>query len=174
MKRRWTAAAMGAILVGILVAGVVCARPDQSAQAADATRKLTIPAAFFHPRDPTCYYWNNGNYIWTDSNGGSFTAPVVFPCIPSVTVERITLSVRDQNVCGDAGVSLYRTKPNKGTQKMMASVCSTGSQPDVVNYTSDTIDHPLVWPSQGPYLLLSITGESVTVYGVQIEYKRNT
>ncbi len=173
MNKGWMAVVMGALLVGILVGGVAWARPGQSARAADATRKLTIPAAFFHPTDPTYDYWNNGDHIWTDSNGGSFTAPVVFPCLPSVTVERIILSVRDQNVCGDASVRLYRTKPNKGTQVEMAWAYSTGSQSGVVNYIDHTIDHPVVWPSQGPYLKLDISGESVSVYGVQIEYKRN-
>jgi len=52
MDKRWMAVVMGALLVGILVGGVAWARPDQSPQAADHLRKLTIPAAFFHPSDP--------------------------------------------------------------------------------------------------------------------------
>jgi len=175
MDKRWMAVVMGALLVGILVGGVAWARPDQSPQAADHLRKLTIPAAFFHPSDPTYNYWNDGDFIWTDSSGGYFTAPVVFPCLPSVTVERVILSVRDENAgtYDDACVCLYRTKPNKGTQRQLANVCSTGSQPGVINYTDDTIANPVVWPSQGPYLLLEIYGDSVNVYGVQIEYRRN-
>jgi hypothetical protein len=173
MNKRWMAVVMGALLVGILLGGVVWAKPDQSVQAADATRRLTVPAAFFHTMSPGYNYWNNGDQISTDSGGATFTAPVVFPCLPSVTVERIILSVKDQNGSVNACAQLYRTKPNKGTQKQMAIACSAGSQPGVINYTDDTIDGPVVWPSHGPYLLLSIGGANIEVYGVRIEYKRN-
>ncbi len=173
MDKRWMAMVMGALLVGMLAGGVVWARPGQSAQAADATRRITIPAAFFHPANEIYDYWNNGDYLEMNSGIGAFTAPVVFPCLPSVTVERIIFSVRDQHTDEDACVTLYRTKPNKGTKNQMGLVCSSGSQPGVINYTDDTIDYPVVWPSNGPYLYLVIEGLNVEVYGVRIEYKRN-
>lgn len=88
-------------------------------------------------------------------------------------MERIILSVGDQNGGSNACVALYRTRPNKGTVKIMAYQCSGGSQPGVINYTDDTIDGPVVWPSHGVYLYLGIYGPSVNVYGVRIEYKRN-
>jgi hypothetical protein len=147
-KKRSIAMVMGAMLVGILVGGVIWARPDQRAQAADSTRRVTVPAAFFHPNDEGLDYLNNGNYVEIESGQGIFTAPVVFPCLPSVTVERIILSVRDQNGTG------------------IGNAC-------IINYTDDTIDYPVVWPSQGPYLWLEIYGTNIEVYGVRIEYKRN-
>jgi hypothetical protein len=115
-KKRSIAMVMGAMLVGILVGGVIWARPDQRAQAADSTRRVTVPAAFFHPNDEGLDYLNNGNYVEIESGQGIFTAPVVFPCLPSVTVERIILSVRDQNGTGigNACVSLYRETDGLG------------------------------------------------------------
>jgi hypothetical protein len=172
MDKRWMAVVMGALLVGILIGGVVWARPNQSAQAADHLRKVTVPAAFFHPanNDDDCQY---GEYeLYMNSGSGTFTAPVVFPCLPAVTVEKLIFSVDDQ-ATQNACVTLYRTKPNQGNQKQMANVCSSGSGPGVVNYTDDTIDYPVVWPSNGPYLMLSIFGPNIDVYGVQIEYRRN-
>jgi hypothetical protein len=175
MSRHWMAVVMGALLVGVLVGEVVRARPDHSAQAADVTRRVTVPAAFFHPNDEGLDYWNNGNYVEMQSGQGIFTAPVVFPCLSSVTVERIILSVKDQNSGGiaNACVTLYRTKPNKGIENKMASVCSSGAQPGIINYTDDTVDYPEVWPSHGPYLWLELYGTNIEVYGVRIEYKRN-
>jgi len=173
MEKRWMAVVMGALLVGILVGGVVWARPGQSVQAADHLRRLTVPAAFFHPADDGLDYWNNGGFVRMESGNGTFSAPVVFPCLPAVTVERIVFSVKDQNAANNACATLYRTKPNKGTEVVMAAVCSTGSQAGVINYTDDTVDNAVVWPSQGPYLWLNIGGTSIDVYGVRIEYKRN-
>jgi hypothetical protein len=173
MNKRWMAVVMGALLVGILVGGVMRARPHQTVQAADITRRLTVPAAFFHPATDDYDFGNNGLALWVYSGDGVFTAPVVFPCLPSVTVERIILSVRDQNGSANACVKLYRSRPNKGNEKEMASQCSGGSQPGVINYTDDTIDYPVVWPSHGPYLYLTIGGTNIDVYGVRVEYKRN-
>jgi hypothetical protein len=173
MNKRWMAVVMGALLVGILVGGVVWARPGQSAQAADITRRLTVPAAFFHPVQDGMSYYNTGVELHMTSGSGIYTAPVVFPCLPAVTVERIIFSVEDQNSGVNACVTMYRTKPNKGNEKEMASVCSSGSGPGVINYTDDTIDYPVVWPSNGPYLWLNIPGTGMKVYGVRVEYKRN-
>jgi hypothetical protein len=174
MNKPWIAVVMSALTVGVMVGGVVWGRPSQSAQAAGGTRKLTIPAAFFHTMSLGYNYWNNGDQITTDSGGATFTAPVVFPCQYAVRVERIILSVKDQNGSVNACVQLYRTKPSKGTQNQMPIACSAGSQPGVINYTEDTIDIPVVTPSHGPYLLLNIGGANIEVYGVQIEYKKNT
>lgn len=59
MNKRWMAVVMGALLVGTLI-GVVWVRPGQSAQAAGATRKVTVPAAFFHPITDGQDYHNLG------------------------------------------------------------------------------------------------------------------
>jgi len=175
MDKRWMAMVMGALLVGILVGGVVWARPGQSAQAADHLRKLTIPPAFFHPNLPGVDYANGGNRMWVNSGIGEFFAPVVFPCLPSVTVERVILTANDQHsgLGADACVYLYRTKPSQGIKKQMAFVCSSGSGAGAVEYIDDSINYPVVWPSQGPYVLLGIYGTDIKVYGIQIEYKRN-
>jgi hypothetical protein len=170
MNKRWMAVVTGALLVGILIGGVVWARPGQSAQAAGHLRRLTVPAASFHPTSPGWDYANTGQWVVVSPSMGSFTAPVVFPCLNKVVVERIIFSVKDQNGSANACVGLYRTKPNKGTEKEMAYQCSAGNQPGVINYTDDTIDGPTVWPSNGPYLHLWMYGDNIDVYGVRIEY----
>ncbi len=108
------------------------------------------------------------------SGSGAFTAPVIFPSLGSVTVERIIFSVRDQNATNNACVSLWRTKPDKGIRKQMAWLCSSGSQISVVNYTNDTIKPAVVLSGHGAYLYLDVNGSSMDVYGVRIEYKVNT
>jgi hypothetical protein len=173
MERRWMAVVMGALLVGTLI-GVVWVRPGQSAQAAGATHKLTIPAASFHPIDDGQDYVNNGVVVWTNSSDARFSAPVVFPCQYAVRVERIIFSAWDQNASGNACVSLWRVKPDKGTRKQMTWVCSSGSQTSVVNYTNNSVNPAVVLSSHGLYLFLDINGSSIDVYGVQIEYKKNT
>jgi hypothetical protein len=169
MKKGWMAVVMGALLVGTLI-GVVWARPGQGAQAAGGTRKLTIPAAFFHPVNGDEDYENTGNAVWVKTFSGAFVAPVVFPCKKAVTVERVILSVSDFNGTEDACVSLYRTKPSKGTGKLMAHVCSADSPPGVTNYTDDTISSPRIWPGHGPFLRLDVGGTNIAVFGVRIEY----
>jgi hypothetical protein len=173
MNKRWITVVMGAILVGVLVGAVTWARPGRSAQAADHLRRLTVPAAFFHPNLPGVDYANGGDQIWLYSGTGEFLAPVVFPCLPSVTVERVILTVDDQHGSANACVWMYRTKPSRRTEKLMASVCSSGSGAGVVDYIDDSIVYPEVWPSNGPYLWLAIYGTNINVYGVQIEYRRN-
>jgi hypothetical protein len=106
---------------------VVWARPNQSPQAADITRKVTIPAAFFHPKMDGLDWNNTGVWLALDSGSGIFTAPVVFPTLSAVTVKKITLSVTDNNAASDACVSMYRTSPKNLTEVQMAGVCSAGS-----------------------------------------------
>jgi hypothetical protein len=136
---------------------VVSARPNQSPQAADITRKITIPAAFFHPNRDGLNWTNQGVWLAVDSGIGNFTAPVVFPTLSAVTVKKVTLSVTDNNAGSDACVGLYRTGPKTLTEALMAWVCSTGSG-GATNYDDNTIDYGTVWPSHGPYLSLGIQG----------------
>ena len=78
MKKASMAIMLAALLVATIV-GVVWARPNQSPQAADIIRKITIPAAFFHPYQDGIDYNNRGVWLAVDSSNGRFTAPVVFP-----------------------------------------------------------------------------------------------
>lgn len=117
---------LGAVLLGTMV-GVVWARPQGSPQAADITRKVTVPAAFFHPREEGLNWSNDGGGMAVDSGSAIFTAPVVFPTLSAVTVKKITLSVEDHNGTVDACVTLYRTSPKNLTQVSMATACSSGT-----------------------------------------------
>jgi len=172
MKKASMAIMLAALLVATIV-GVVWARPNQSPQAADIIRKITIPAAFFHPRYDGIDYSNAGMCLAVDSGSGGFTAPVVFPTLSAVTVKKITLSVTDNNAGSDACIAMYRTSPKNLTESGMAAVCSAGSG-GATSYDDNTIDNAVVWPAHGPYLWLDIYGTNIRVYGVTIEYQRNT
>jgi len=99
---------------------------------------------------------------------------VVFPTLSAVTVKKITLSVEDHNGSADACVTLYRTSPKNLTQVSMALACSSGSWGGPTSYDDDSINNAVVWPAHGPYLWLEIAGTNIIVYGVTIEYQRNT
>ena len=171
MKKAWIALVLGALLIGTMV-GVVWARPSQSPQAADITRKITIPGGFFSPTEDGYDWYNTGNHVRVDSGTGSFIAPVVFPCLPSVTVERVILYADDQNGGADATAILTRTKPSTGQLVMLGPVSSTGSAVGIRTFTSANINK-VVWPAQGIHVRLFINGTNMLVYGVTVEYHRN-
>ena len=173
VRKSWIAAVTGALLVGTLV-GVVWARPHDRPQAQDITRKVTLAGADFIPADPDDRWGNNGNYAFSESGISHFTAPVVFPCLPSVTVERIKLYVYDGNGTYNACASLNRLSPRTGANPMLGSVCSPygGSTSDPQAFTSTNINQ-VVWPGQRAYIWLAINGVDIDVYAVTIEYHRN-
>jgi len=168
---------MAIVLAALLVAtmvGAVWAIPSRGAQAADIVRKVTIPAAFFHPTTDGMSYSNYGAYIALGGGtNATFTAPVVFPTLSAVTVKKITLSVKDNNGSYNACVTLYRTSPKNLSEATMATACSTGSMGQTT-YDDDTIDHAVVYPAHGPYLKLTIGAAAIDVYGVTIECQRKT
>ena len=172
VKKSWMAVVMGVILVGTLV-GVVWARPNDRPEAQDITRKITVPAGFFHAAIDGIDWVNLGPYIKMTSGPGIFTAPVVFPCLPSVTVERLTLYVEDNNSSWNACAALERTRPQQGDQAQMAHVCSNGTTTGVQPFTDGSISPDVVWPSHGVYAWINIDGTSIYVHAVRIEYHRN-
>jgi hypothetical protein len=99
MNKRWMAVVMGALLVGALI-GVVWVRPGQSAQAAGGTRKVNIPAALFQPIREGRDWWWRSDHLEMNTGLGEFVAPVMFPCLSSVTVERIILYAYDDSGVG--------------------------------------------------------------------------
>ena len=172
VRKSWMAVVMGALLVGTLV-GVVWARPNERPEAQDITRKVTMTAGEFIPTTDNWDYSNNGNFVNCASGSCNFSAPIVFPCLPSVTVERIKLHVRDNNGSARAVATLYRAYPTTGVEVWLGDAESpTGSSGAIKTYTSDPINK-VVWPSQRAYIWLTIGGTSIDVYGVTVEYHRN-
>ena len=170
--KSWMAIAMGTLLVTTL-AGVVWASPNDRPQTADITRKITIPGGFFIPYEDGLDWHNDGRYIRMESGAGWFTAPVVFPCLPSVTVESLTLYAHDTSMADDARVWLYRTRPDEGYEQEMGYIFTGGTTVDVGEFVDGGINFPVVWPSHGVYLWLEIEGPGIDVWGVKIEYHRN-
>jgi hypothetical protein len=90
-----------------------------------------------------------------------------------VTVERIKLHVRDNNGTRAASAMLYRSNPPSGSAILLGTVASPpGVVGHLQTYTSDPIDK-VVWPSQKAILWITIGGQSISVYGVTVEYHRN-
>jgi hypothetical protein len=172
LKKTWMALAVGALLLCTL-AGVVWARPHERPQAQDITRKVTLTGGDFVRAKEGDKGFNDGTYLRCDIGECYFVAPVVFPCLPSVTVERIKLHVRDNNGTRAASAMLYRSNPPSGSAVLLGTVASPpGVVGHLQTYTSDPIDE-VVWPSQKAILWITIGGQSISVYGVTVEYHRN-
>jgi hypothetical protein len=176
MKRAdksWMAVVAAAALLCTLV-GVVWARPNDRPEATDSTRKVTLTGADFIPTTDSWDYVNYGGFVKCVSGECIFTAPVVFPCQVSVTVERITLHVNDANADEAAYADLYRANPSTGANTYWAEAKSPeGKSSGLQTYTSGAINKK-VSPNQRAYIGLAITGNRIYVYGVTVEYHRNT
>ncbi len=172
VSKSWMAAVAAILLVGTLV-GVVWARPHDRPQGADITRKVTLTGADFNPAFYAHLWDNNGESVECQAAGCSFTAPVVFPCLPSVTVERIKLHVADNHATAHASATLHRTYPPTGVDVSLEYAKSpSGTSGGVRTYTSPNINQ-IVWPSQRAYISLWISGTNIQVHGVTVEYHRN-
>jgi hypothetical protein len=172
VNKSWMALVAAALLLGTLV-GVVWARPNGRPGAADITRKVTLTAGDFIPADDARDWYNFGTYVECSTGNCVFTAPVVFPCLPSVTVERFKLHADDNNGGQQAVATLFRSRPSTGSNAyfgVAASPPATGA--GLETYTSSEINK-VVWPSQRAYLWLVIGGPDIDVYGVTVEYHRN-
>ena len=171
VKKSWMAVVMGALLLGTLV-GVVWARPHERPQSQDITRKVNLTGGEFIPGDEAQSWYNNGNVIQCDSGICFFIAPVVFPCLPSVTVERFILYAEDNHASANATASLHRvympTKKDVFLGQVLTPSGTAGYQP----WSSGAINKT-VWPSQRAYIYLWIGGPNIEVYGVTVEYHRN-
>jgi hypothetical protein len=172
MNKSWMAVVMAALLLGTL-AGVVWARPNDRPGAADITRKVTLGAADFAPINEDVDWWCNGQKLMCVAGSCVFHAPVVFPCLPAVTVERIRLHVVDNSTVGWAAATLYKAKPATGGHWFQGSASSPlGTSGGLKTYTSAYINKP-VYPNQKAYFQLLINDGTVAVYGVTVEYHRN-
>jgi hypothetical protein len=165
------AVVMGALLLGTLV-GVVWARPHDRPQAQDITRKVTLTAGEFIVRMDGYDWLNDGAWVRCQNGSCEFIAPVVFPCLPSVTVERIKLHVLDNNGTFKATAALYRNHPQTQSAVWLGDVSSPYETAGFQTLTSTRINKR-VWPSQRAYIILSIDGPAIVVYGVTVEYHRN-
>ena len=171
-NRSWMAVVAAGVVLGTLV-GVVWARPNDRPQAADITRKVTLAGSDFIPASDTEDWGNSGFHVRCESGVCGFTAPVVFPCLPSVTVERIRLHVDDQNAIAWATATLYRAYPPTGAYVELGAAASPpGTNGTLQTYTSPNINKR-VWPSQKAYIWLFTGGPGIFVYGVTVEYHRN-
>ena len=171
VQKPWVAMLMGALLLGTLV-GAVWARPHDRPEAQDITRKITIPAGSFSPAFASINWLNSGDEIHMASGTGTFMAPVVFPCLPSVTVERFILYASDSNASWSACAGLCRTRLPQGDEAQIGYVCSQDTGGAVQPFTDSTISPNVVWPAHGAYVWISVN-TNMEVHGVRIEYHRN-
>lgn len=172
LNKSWMAAVMAALLLGTL-AGVVWARPSDRPAAADITRKVTLGAADFAPINEEVDWTSNGQTVRCEAGSCVFHAPVVFPCLPTVTVERIRLHVTDNSSGGWAAATLYKAKPSTGGHWFQGSASSPeGVSGGLQTYTSAAINK-VVKPNQKAYVALLINDAGIGVYGVTVEYHRN-
>ena len=185
VKKSWIAVLCGALLMATLV-GVVWARPNARPQAAATTKRITIPAGWFHPVG-SGYSWRSFGYYtvsYLNQTSVFFHAPVVFPSGgQKFTVEKIALYAYDENGPAqgnkNACVYLYKTNPLVGATSqpaMMASVCSTGSSAtDPRTFTTTTIASNPITTARGAYLRLEIEDNTdLLVYGVRIWYHKGS
>jgi hypothetical protein len=171
VKKSWMAVVMGALLLGTLV-GVVWARPHDRPQAADITRKVTMTGDEFIVRADGYNWFSNGTYVECSSGACMFFAPVVFPCLPSVTVERVKLHVADSNGTATARAELHRAQPSTAGNVYLGEAASPPGTAGFQTFTSPAINKR-VWPSQRAHIYLAISGPNIRVYGVTVEYHRN-
>ncbi|MDH4207550.1 MAG: hypothetical protein OEV76_01600 [Anaerolineae bacterium] len=171
VNRSWMALVAAALLLGAL-AGVIWAKPSDRPQSAEITRKVTLTGGDFIPARPESWD-NSGQVVRCTSGRCFFNAPVVFPCLPSVTVERIKLHVRDDNGSSRAFADMYRDNPSRGAGNYLGYAASPEeTSSGLKTYTSDPINK-VVWPSQKASIRLDIGGPNIDVYGVTVEYHRN-
>lgn len=173
VNKSWMAMVAAALLLGTLV-GVVWARPTDRPQTAGETRKVTLTGADFNPTQEGMDWYNYGGYVRCDELECTFTAPVVFPTIQAVTVERIRLHVDDNNASSTASAGIWRENPSIGTEAFWASAASTlGTSGGVKTYSSGAVNK-VVWPSQRAYIWLQINDVDIKVHGVTVEYHVNS
>ena len=171
VSKSWMALVSAALLLGTL-AGVVWARPHDRPQAQDITRKVTLTGADFIPHEDTDNWRVDGSQVSCKSGICYYHAAVVFPCLPSVTVERIRLHVHDGNASSYAWVKYYRAYPPTGAEVYAGEVLSPlGLSGGTKTYSSGAVN-TVVWPSQRFYIWLYL-GTNIEVYGVTVEYHRN-
>jgi hypothetical protein len=145
------------------------------ARAAAGTKKVTLAGADFIPYDDGVdgNDWHNaGDYVECDAGTCSFVAPVVFPCLSSVTVERFKLHLYDSSGCAYAYATLHRSRPSNASSATLGSQLGTtfeGTTADPATLTSGPINK-VVGPTQRAYVSVTITGPGVKVYGVTVEY----
>jgi hypothetical protein len=172
VEKSWMAVVAAVLLLGTL-AGVVWARPGGRPQAAEITRKVTLPAGALVSTSKAYDWGNDGAKIWCNSGTCYWAAHVVFPCLPAVTVERVKLHVYDFNTGDRACAEVYRSRPAAGQVPKLGGVCSpiTGTTLDPETFASGAINK-VVWPSQGAVAWL-VSGSNIWVYGITVEYHRN-
>jgi len=172
VNKSWMAVVAAVMLLGTLV-GVVWARPNDSSGAADITRKVTLTRAHFVPATPADDWLIGDHYVVCSSGSCNFVAPVAFPCLPSVTVERIRLHVLDGNGSAKAIATFWRDTPPTGSNRFYQSAVSpVGTTVGTQTFDSSPIN-AVVWPSQGAVVSLEIGGPGIFVFGVTVEYHRN-
>ena len=172
VKNSWMAVAV-CVLLASTVVGVVWAGPSDRPQAQDITRKVTLTGADFIPADEDRDWNTVGNYVECETGSCVFTAPVVFPCLPAVIVERFKLHVSDDDGLGMAVATMFRTNPSNGVNTFLSVAGSPeGTSGGLRTYTSGEINK-MVWPSQKAFIHLSIGTPNIKVYGVTVEYHRN-
>jgi hypothetical protein len=171
LNKSWMAVVAAALLLGTLV-GVVWARPHDRPQAQDITRKVNLTGGEFIPANEAQGWQNNGDYVSCDTGICSFFAPVVFPCLPSVTVERFIVYAEDNHATANLNAAMYRVYLPTKKQVYLGQAATPSGTAGYQPYNSGAINKT-VWPSQRAFIHLWIGGPSIQVYGVTVEYHRN-
>jgi len=171
ISKSWMAV-LAAVLLLSTVAGVVWARPRQRPQGADITRRVTLTGGEFITARDGQNWQTTGAVLECEGSFCHFFAPVVFPCLPSVTVERIRLHAEDGNGSAWVTANLYRAKPATQGDVLLGKAESPPGTAGFQTYTSGPINK-VVWPSQRAYIWLHIGGPGIYVSGVTVEYHRN-
>jgi hypothetical protein len=175
VKKYWMVLLLGALLMATLV-GVAGARPNDSGMGA-ISRRITIPAGHFIPKQDDWDYNNHGYWLYNETGSAAYTAPVVFPTGQAVVVESVTLYAYDNDADDDICLKLERTDHTQAAAATMAFTCTSGSSStDPRHFTDSSINHNPVKHGQGIYLKLNIddAGTSLKAYGLRIQYHHGT
>ena len=173
VNKSWMATLVAGVLLAAL-GGVVWARPSHAPENAEITRKVTLTGGDFIAAQSQNWY-NSGQLVRCNGVNCHFTAPVVFPCLPSVTVKRIKLHVYDNNTAGacDAEARLMRANPATGAEVELGEAATWDSSSTYPETIASLAINKVVWPSQKAYIALLIECTNIDVFGVTVEYRRN-
>jgi len=159
------------VLVGLLVAALAGPTAGGAATAVEpriTTASIMIPAGAFIPTENSDYF-NYGEYLAVASGSGSFTAPLSFP-VPIVNIKKITAYAYDNSGGASVCVSLYRARPIDASEDYTGQVCTVDAS--APQYATTTVIDPRRANTafHAPYLWVVISGPTVELYGVKINY----
>jgi hypothetical protein len=146
----------------------------ETAKGFPASNPLVIPAAAFSTKgnDPQSHYmrWLEGYLEGTSSPGGCVQAPVYLPRF--ARVYQLWMSYIDEDGGNDFSVWFDRTATfSAGGLQEMATVSSSGSDPNVRSVGDYSVNHPIVvHPDYSYYVSACLPSENTKLLSVRIWY----